>query len=109
MKNHGVEPPLPGHTDEDAFPWVVESLEECLPAAEKCGVVLGLENHWGLARTPEGLLRVVNAVNSPWLASRLIRQFPGRPLRAAGKDCVPRDLRSRQDLLRRRRVVHAQT
>jgi L-ribulose-5-phosphate 3-epimerase len=23
-KNHGVEPPLPGHTDEDAFPWVVE-------------------------------------------------------------------------------------
>jgi sugar phosphate isomerase/epimerase len=30
-------------------------------------VVLGLENHWGLARTPEGLLRIVNAVNSPWL------------------------------------------
>ena len=71
MKNHGVEPPLPGHTDEDAFPWVVESLEKCLPAAEKCGVVLGLENHWGLARTPEGLLRVVNAVDSPWLGVTL--------------------------------------
>ena len=67
MKNRGVEPPLPGATDEDAFPWVIESLEKCLPAAEKCGVVLGLENHWGLARTPEGLLRIVNAVNSPWL------------------------------------------
>jgi len=67
MKNRGVEPPLPGATDENAFPWVIESLEKCLPAAEKCGVVLGLENHWGLARTPEGLLRIVNAVNSPWL------------------------------------------
>jgi sugar phosphate isomerase/epimerase len=30
-------------------------------------VVLGLENHWGLGRTPEGVLRVVNAINSPWL------------------------------------------
>ncbi|MDB4771688.1 sugar phosphate isomerase/epimerase, partial [Akkermansiaceae bacterium] len=31
------------------------------------GVVLGLENHWGLGLTPEGVLRVVEAVNSPWL------------------------------------------
>jgi len=67
MKNRGIEPPLPGHTDEDAFPWVIESLEKCLPAAAKCGVVLGLENHWGLARTAKGLLRIIDAVNSPWL------------------------------------------
>ncbi|MCY2994333.1 MAG: sugar phosphate isomerase/epimerase, partial [Planctomycetota bacterium] len=65
MKNRGIEPPLPGYTDEDAFPWVVEAIEKCLPTAEKCGVVLGLENHWGLARTPEGLLRIVDAVHSP--------------------------------------------
>jgi len=71
MKNRGVEPPLPGYSDEDAFPWVIESLEKCLPSAEKCGVVLGLENHWGLARTPEGLLRIVNAVRSPWLGVTL--------------------------------------
>jgi sugar phosphate isomerase/epimerase len=49
MKNRGVEPPLPGYTDEDAFPWVIDSLKACLATAEKCGVVLGLENHWGLA------------------------------------------------------------
>ena len=67
MKNRGIEPPLPGYTDEDAFPWVIECLEKCLPTAEKCGVVLGLENHWGLGRTPEGVLRIVDAVNSPWL------------------------------------------
>ncbi len=67
MKNRGIEPPLPGYTDEDAYPWVIECLEKCLPTAEKCGVVLGLENHWGLGRTPEGVLRIVNAVQSPWL------------------------------------------
>ncbi len=67
MKNRGIEPPLPGYTDEDAFPWVIESLKQCLPAAEKCGVVLGLENHWGLGLTPQGVMRIVNAVDSPWL------------------------------------------
>ncbi len=67
MKNRGVEPPLPGYTDKDAYPWVIESLGKCLPAAERCGVVLGLENHWGLGLTPEGVLRIVNAVKSPWL------------------------------------------
>jgi len=67
MKNRGVEPPLEGYTDEDAYPWVIESLRKCLPAAERCGVTLGLENHWGLGLTPEGVLRIVNAVKSPWL------------------------------------------
>ena len=67
MANRGVEPPLPGYTDEDAYPWVIESFEQVLPAAERCGVVLGLENHWGLGRTPEGVLRIVDAVASPWL------------------------------------------
>ncbi|HUT10486.1 MAG TPA: sugar phosphate isomerase/epimerase family protein [Thermoguttaceae bacterium] len=67
MKNRGIEPPLPGYTDEDAFPWVIDALEQCLPAAEKCGVLLGLENHWGLGLTPEGVLRIVGAIDSPWL------------------------------------------
>jgi sugar phosphate isomerase/epimerase len=71
MKNRGIEPPLAGFTDDDAFPWVIDSLEKCLPAAEKCGVVLGLENHWGLGRTPEGVLKIVSAVNSPWLGVTL--------------------------------------
>jgi sugar phosphate isomerase/epimerase len=67
MKNRGIEPPLAGYSDEDAFPWVIDSLRKCLPTAEKAGVLLGLENHWGLGRSPEGLLRIVEAVNSPWL------------------------------------------
>jgi len=67
MKNRGIEPQLKGYTDEDAFPWVIDSLEKCLPVAERGGVVLGLENHWGLGRTPEGVLRIVDATDSPWL------------------------------------------
>jgi L-ribulose-5-phosphate 3-epimerase len=67
MKNRGVEPPLKGYTDEDGFGWVVDGLGQCLKAAEKCGVTMGLENHWGLGRTPEGVLRVVKAIDSPWL------------------------------------------
>ena len=71
MKNRGVEPPLPGHTDEEGFKWVVDGYQQCLPLAERCGVTLGLENHWGLDRTPEGVLRVVKEVNSPWLKATL--------------------------------------
>lgn len=71
MAHRGIEPPLPGYTDEDGFGWVIESLEQCLPAAERCGVLLGLENHWGLGRTPEGVLRVIEALDSPWLQATL--------------------------------------
>lgn len=67
MKNRGIEPPQPGYTDEDGYMWVIDGLTACLKTAEKCGVTLGLENHWGLGRTPEGVLRVVDAINSPWL------------------------------------------
>jgi sugar phosphate isomerase/epimerase len=67
MKNRGIESPRPGFTDEDGFGWVIDSLGKCLEAAERCGVVLGLENHWGLGRTPEGVLRIVRAIKSPWL------------------------------------------
>ncbi len=67
MANRGVEPPVKGYTDEDGFGWVIDCLGQCLKTAEKCGVTLGLENHWGLGRTPEGLLRIVDALKSPWL------------------------------------------
>ncbi|WP_145368327.1 sugar phosphate isomerase/epimerase family protein [Maioricimonas rarisocia] len=67
MKNRGIEPPIDGYTDEEGFEWVIDGLEKCLKAAERCGVVLGLENHWGLGRTPEGVMRVVDAIDSPWL------------------------------------------
>ncbi len=71
MANRGIEPRLEGYTDDDGFEWVYEGLEKCLPAAERCGVVLGLENHWGLGRTAEGVLRVIHKLDSPWLRATL--------------------------------------
>src|SRR5262245_10070255 len=67
MKNKGIEPPLKGCTDEEGFKWVIDGLGACVKAAERAGVSMGLENHWGLGRTAEGVMRVVNAIKSPWL------------------------------------------
>jgi L-ribulose-5-phosphate 3-epimerase len=67
MANRGIEPVIPGYTEDEGFEWVIEAIEKCLPAAQKYGVILGLENHWGLSRTPEGLMRIVNVIDSPWL------------------------------------------
>jgi L-ribulose-5-phosphate 3-epimerase len=67
MKNRGIEPVLPGYTEDEGFKWCMDGIQRCLPKAEECGVLLALENHWGLARTPEGLLRILNAIPSPWL------------------------------------------
>ena len=30
-------------------------------------MTIGLENHWGLGRTPEGVKRIIEGVNSPWM------------------------------------------
>ena len=67
MKTEGKEPALPDYTEDDAFDWVIASIEKCLPDAEKYGVILGLENHWGLTCTAEGVNRIVSAIDSEWL------------------------------------------
>ena len=67
MANRGIEPPLEGYTDDEAFVWVIDAIGECTDYAAEKGVILGLENHWGLGRTPEGVLKIVEAVDSPWL------------------------------------------
>lgn len=67
MKNRGIEPVLTGYTEDDGFRWCIDGIQRCLAKAEECGVLLALENHWGLARTPEGLLRILNSISSPWL------------------------------------------
>ncbi len=71
MKVKGEEPPIQGHTEQDAFAWVIESIQKCLPVAEREGVAMMLENHWGLTTRPENVLRIHKAVNSPWLGINL--------------------------------------
>ena len=71
MANKGIEPRLPGHTDEQGFEWVIRSFEALLPKAEELGVVMGLENHWGLGREATGVIKVIEALKSPWLQATL--------------------------------------
>jgi len=80
MKVKGDEPPLPGYSEKDALDWCVASIEECLPHAEKAGVVMALENHWGLTTKTENLLAIWRRVNSPWLGLNVdTGNFPGDP------------------------------
>ncbi len=67
MAHKGIEKPIDGYTDDDGFEWVIDAMEKLIPKAEASGVTLGLENHWGLGRTPEGVERIVKAIDSPWL------------------------------------------
>jgi sugar phosphate isomerase/epimerase len=69
MKARGIEPIPAGMKEEDGFNWCIECIEKCIPKAQECGVVMALENHWGLSRTPEGQLRLINAVSSPWVGA----------------------------------------
>jgi sugar phosphate isomerase/epimerase len=71
MKVKGQEPPLAGYTNDDAFKWCIDSIAQCLPAAEKAGVVMALENHWGLTTSVDGVLRIAKALPSPWLGVNL--------------------------------------
>lgn len=69
MAARGIEPILDGYEESDGFKWCIDAIEQCLPKAAQCGVLLALENHWGLTRSPEGLLRITNAIQSPWLGA----------------------------------------
>ncbi len=69
MDRRGEEPPIPGYTEDDAYDWCADAIAECLPKAEERGVMLALENHWGLTRLPEGVLRLLDRVPSPWLGA----------------------------------------
>jgi sugar phosphate isomerase/epimerase len=71
MKARGLEPVLPGHTEADGTNWCIECIEQCLPKAAECGVILALENHWGLTNTPEGMLRIAEGIDSPWFGIML--------------------------------------
>ncbi|HEV7380374.1 MAG TPA: sugar phosphate isomerase/epimerase family protein [Dyadobacter sp.] len=60
----GQEPPIEGYTDQDAIKWCIDSYGECLLAAEKAGVILAIENHWGLSSNIDYLLEIYKPLAS---------------------------------------------
>lgn len=80
MKQQGIEPPLPGYTDNHAFEWVAECIGRCIPTAQREGVAMCLENHWGLTTSVDNLIRIYKDVNSPWLKMNVdTGNYPGDP------------------------------
>jgi L-ribulose-5-phosphate 3-epimerase len=80
MKVKGDEPPIPGYAEADAIQWCIDSMQQCIPAAEKAGIMLMLENHWGITTKTGNLLQIVDGVGSPWLGINLdIGNFPIDP------------------------------
>ncbi len=69
MKARGEEPVLAGFTEDDGFKWCIDSIRKCVELAAERGVVLALENHWGLTSKPEGMARILDAIESPWLGA----------------------------------------
>ncbi len=69
MRARGEEPILPGYTLDDGFKWCIDSIRRCTELAAQRGVILALENHWGLTSQPEGQLRILSAIDSPWLGA----------------------------------------
>jgi len=55
----------PTQTEDEAVALVIEGIKSSLPYAIEKGVSLALENHGGITATPEQLLRLVKAVDSP--------------------------------------------
>ncbi len=66
MAARGKEPILEGYSEDDGFKWCIDSIWQCMEKAQEYGVILALENHWGLSRTPEGMLRIADEIDSPW-------------------------------------------
>jgi sugar phosphate isomerase/epimerase len=64
--------PIPeGSSPQDATQWAVEALQEAAGPAEERGVYLALENHGGVTASAEGVLRILDGVQSEWVGANL--------------------------------------
>ena len=54
-----------GATKEQAVEWTVDGLKRALEYAEKRGVILALENHWGVTETADLVLQIRSKIDSP--------------------------------------------
>jgi sugar phosphate isomerase/epimerase len=58
-------------TLEQATAWAVETLKEAEPLAAARGIYLALENHGGVTATADGVLAILQAVDSQWVGANL--------------------------------------
>jgi sugar phosphate isomerase/epimerase len=56
---------------EQATTWAIETLTEAEPHAAERGIYLALENHGGVTATADGVLAILQGVNSEWVGANL--------------------------------------
>lgn len=80
-----------GQSEDDAYQNVITSLQEMAEEAERQGVIIALENHGGVTGTAQGTMRIIDAVNSPWVGVNLdFGNFSGNDIYAQFEACAPR-------------------
>jgi sugar phosphate isomerase/epimerase len=60
-----------GTPEEQAVPWVVETLKRSAEYAATKGIILGLENHGGITEKATRVVEIVKKVDSPWVGINL--------------------------------------
>lgn len=64
--------PIPeGVSEDQAFGWALECIQECVAHAAERGVVVALENHGGVTSTAEQVTRFLDRIDSPWFGVNL--------------------------------------
>lgn len=71
IKAKGWVEPWEGYAKDDGFKWCMDAIEACLPHAQRRGVMLLLENHWGLTTFAEDMAYILETIDSPWLRAIL--------------------------------------
>jgi len=60
-----------GVTEDQAFGWAVECIQECVVHAEPRGVAVALENHGGVTSTAAQVEKFLDRIDSPWFGVNL--------------------------------------
>jgi L-ribulose-5-phosphate 3-epimerase len=71
VETKGWSTPWEGATEDEGFAWATDALGTCTAYAQERGITLLLENHWGLTTYADGMVRLLEGVNSPWLRAIL--------------------------------------
>lgn len=58
-----------GHTWEETAVWMADALAECADHGEKYGVLVGVQNHGGMLKSADEVLKILSMAQSDWLGA----------------------------------------
>jgi len=87
-----------GMSMEDATANCISAYKECADYAGTKGITLGMENHGGIVAEPDNILKIMHAVDSPWIGINFDsgNYKTERSIRGPGQDCPLRRERAVQ-------------